>query len=79
MTSKHSLVKTCEKYSLKKKPDNSPKDLKASEATKTEIIETITTNKNNTYSKESTHKPTNEEDLNNLFEQYSSLTPPTSD
>ena len=41
-------------------------------------METITTNDNNTNSKEPTHKPTNE-DLMKLFKQYSDFTPPTFD
>ena len=42
-------------------------------------METITTNGNNTYSKESTHEPTNKEDLMNLSEQYSDFKPSTLD
>ena len=42
-------------------------------------MEIITTKENNTGSKEPTNKPSNEEDLINLVEQYSSLTQPTSD
>ena len=43
-------------------------------ATTNEIMKTINTNVNDTNSKESTHEPTNEEDLLNLSEQYSDFT-----
>ena len=62
---------------MEKKTDNLPKDLKSSEATINEIMETFGTNENKTDSKESTHEPPNEEYVMNLFKQYSSFTPPT--
>ena len=52
---------------MKKKPDNRSKDLRSPEAISNEIMETITTNENNTDSKESTCKQSNKEDLMNLF------------
>ena len=55
-----------QKYSLKKKPDKPPKDLKSTEATINEIKETITIDENKTDSYELIHEPTNE-DLMNLF------------
>ena len=58
----------CENYSLKKKPDNKPEDLKSPEAIINEVMETIITNKNKTNSEEPIHKQTNEEDLMNLFD-----------
>ena len=72
-------MKKGKKYILKKKTGNSPKDLKSPEATINEIMETITTNGNGTNSKESTHESTNEENLLNIFEQYSNFSHPTSD
>ena len=52
-----------DKYSLKKKP---PKDLRSLDVTINEIMETITTNENNTDSDAQKHKPTNK-DLKNLY------------
>ena len=64
-----------QKYHLKKKSANPPKGLKSPEATINEITETITTNENNTNSKEPIQEPTNEEYLTTLFKQYSDFTP----
>ena len=59
-----------EKYSLTKKTDNSPEDLKSPEATVNESSETITSTDNDTNSKESTQESTNKDDLLNLFQQF---------
>ena len=42
-------------------------------------MEIIIINENDTISKESTHEPTNEKDLLNLFKQYSDFSQPTLD
>ena len=78
-TQLNAFIQSRQKYSLKKRPDNPPKDLKLPEATIIEIMETITTNENNTNSKEPIHEPNDKEDLMNLFKQYPDFTPPTSD
>ena len=63
---------------MKKNTDNPDQDLKSPEATVNEIMETITSIENNTNSKGSTQESTNEEDLLNLFKQYSDFCWPTS-
>ena len=53
--------------------------MKLPEPTVNEIMETITTDENNTNSKELIHEPPNEEEQMNLLEQYSNFTPTTPD
>ena len=76
---KHFHGKISEKYNLKKETDNPPKDSKSGDVTINEIMETITSNENDANGKESAQESTNEEDLLNLFKQYSDFTQPTSD
>ena len=65
-------------YSLRKKTDNPPTVSKLLEVTINEIMETITSNENDINHKQPTQESTNE-DLLNLFKQYSDFAQSTSD